>query len=221
MKVLVMGATGGSGVAAVQSLLAAGHEVTAFSRHAERLQALSDRLRVINGDAMKPADVAAAVRGHDAVVLTLGISESALRVRLRGSAGTPMDVRSAGTRNVIAAMRRHGVRKLVVQSSFGVGETRDKLPLLYWLIFKLLLKPQIADTEVQEREVRASGLDWVLAQPVNLTDALDASEAGLPFASAQGEVHGMQISRQRVGRFLAQAVVEPGYVGQSVALSAA
>ena len=216
MKVLVVGATGGSGIAAVQSLLAAGHEVTAFARHADRLRHLSDRLALVNGDAMKPADVAQAVRGHDAVVVTLGISESTLRVRLLGSSGTPMDVRSSGTRNVIAAMRRHGVRKLVVQSSFGVGESRDKLTFIYRMFFKLLLKPQIADTELQEREVRASGLDWVMVQPVNLTDA---AEEGRPFVSADGEVRGMKISRQRVGRFLAEAVQGSDYLGRSVALS--
>ena len=115
-------------------------------------------------------------------------------------------------------MRRHGVRRLVVQSSFGVGATRDKLPWLYRLMFALLLKPQIDDTERQEREVRASGLDWVIAQPVNLTDAF---EDAAPYASPNGEVRAMKVSRARVGRFLAEAASGPGYVGQSVALSAA
>jgi nucleoside-diphosphate-sugar epimerase len=87
-----------------------------------------------------------------------------------------MDIRSAGTRNVIAAMHRHGVRKLAVQTSFGVGETRHKLPFAYRLFFKLVLKPQIADMEHQEQMVRASGLDRVIAQPVNLTDRPDMAE---------------------------------------------
>src|SRR5687768_3042333 len=104
MKVLVVGATGGSGQAAVSALLGAGHEVTAFSRHAERLPAAA-RLRRVNGDVMDPPAVEAAVRGQDAVVVTLGITENALSVRLRGSTTTPIDVRSRGTRHTIAAMR--------------------------------------------------------------------------------------------------------------------
>lgn len=217
-KVLVVGATGGSGRAAVAELLARGHEVTAFARHADRLLSQHPQLKTINGDAMNPADMARAVEGQDAVIVTLGISENALRVRLFGSAGTPLDVRSAGTRNVIAAMRKHGVRKLVVQTSFGVGETRDKLPLAYRLLFQLLLKPQIADTEQQEQAVRASGLDWVIAQPVNLTDEVEDADA---FASPRGEVRGMKVSRRRVGRFLADAMQETSYVGNCVALSGA
>lgn len=217
MKVLVVGATGGSGRATVEALLSRGHEVTAFARRADRLGSLSDRVKVVNGDAMNSSDLERAVQGQDAVIVALGISENAFRVRLRGSAGTPINIRSAGTRNVIAAMHRHGLRKLVVQTSFGVGETRHKLPLLYRLFFKLVLKPQIADTEQQEQVVRASGLDWVIAQPVNLTDKPEMEAA---FASPDGEVRGMQISRKRVGRFLAEAIQSATYVGRSVTLSA-
>ncbi len=217
MKVLVIGATGGSGRAAVQSLLAAGHEVTAFCRNPRNLALSHPALRLHAGDAMVPADVDAAVAGHEAVVVTLGIREDALRVRLLGSRGTPMDVRSTGTRHVVAAMQRQGVRRLVVQSSYGVGESRGRLPFAWRLIFALLLKPQIADTEAQEQVVRASGLDWTLVQPVGLTDDNSAAEA---LASPLGEVRGMQVPRGAVGRFLASVVDGAQYLGRSVALSA-
>jgi len=216
MKVLVVGATGGSGRAAVDELLLRGHEVTAFSRHATTLEAVPGQLRAINGDATDPAAVDRVVRGQGAVIVTLGISENALRVRWLGASGTPMDVRSRGTRNVITAMRQHGVGKLVVQTTYGVGATRDRLPPLYRLIFWLVLRPQIADTEQQERAVRASGLDWVIAQPVSLTDD---PHQGLPFASPTGELGGMKVSRGSVGRFLVQAA-ESEFAGVSVALSA-
>jgi uncharacterized protein YbjT (DUF2867 family) len=217
MKVLVVGATGGSGRAAVKSLLAGGHTVTAFARRADTLAPMGAGLRCVNGDVLEPADIERAVDGQDAVIVTLGISESALRVRLAGSAGTAMNVRSAGTRNTIAAMRKCGVRKLVVQTSYGVGETRNRLTLMYRLVFALLLKPQIADTEVQEQLVRASGLDWVIVQPVNLTDQerVDAC-----FASPEGNRLGMTVSRAQVGRFLAEAAPGSHYLGRAVALSA-
>ncbi|MCM5679745.1 SDR family oxidoreductase [Schlegelella sp. S2-27] len=217
MKVLVIGASRGSGAAAVQALLAAGHEVTAFSRQSVASQGASPRLKAVAGDALQAGDLDRVMPGHDAVVVTLGISEDALRVRLRGPRDSPLDVRSRGTRQVIDAMRRHGVRRLVVQTSFGVGETRDKLPWLYRMMFALLLKPQIADTERQERAVRESGLDWVLAQPVNLTDG---DEADAVLASAQGDVRGMKVARRQVARFLAQAVGDRAWLGRSVALSA-
>ncbi len=215
-KVLVVGATGGSGRAAVEELLRQGHQVTAFSRSADTLAGLSDRLNIVNGDASDPDDLDRVMPGHDAVVVTLGITENPLRVRFFGPARTPLNIRSTGTRNVVAAMRKHGVRRLIAQTSYGVGETRGNLRLIDRLFFTLLLQPQIADTEVQEAEVRRSGVDWVLAQPVHLTDA-DAAEA--PFASEDGRVREWKITRKSVARFLAEAVATGRYVGQSIALS--
>jgi nucleoside-diphosphate-sugar epimerase len=215
MNILVVGATGGSGRAAVKELLGQGHTVTAFVRQTGLVQPAAG-LRVFGGDVMHQDDVDRAVAHHDAVIVTLGIRENPLLVRLRGSADTPMQIRSVGTAHVIEAMRRRGVSKLVVQSSYGVGETRDRLPLKWRLIFALLLKPQIADTEQQERLVRESGLTWVLAQPVALTDDNDPQP---PFASASGEVHSMSIARRRVALFLAAAATTGTYDRQSVAIS--
>jgi nucleoside-diphosphate-sugar epimerase len=216
MKVLVIGSTGGSGRAVVARLLAEGHVVTAFSRRGDRLGIDSEQLHTFSGDALDPADVARAVAGHDAVVVTLGISENPLRVRLLGPRHTPLDVRSRGTRNVIAAMRAHGLRRLVVLTSYGVGATKGRLRFIDRLFFSLLLKPQIRDTEVQNQDVIESRLDWVIAQPVHLTDA---DEDAVPFMSAEGATARMQVSRKSVARFLADAVASPKFVRQTVALS--
>jgi putative NADH-flavin reductase len=214
MKVLVFGASGGSGRAAVKQLVALGHEVSAFSRRAALDPALP--VRTIEGDVMHAADVDRAVAGQDAVIVTLGIRENPLRVRLLGPAHTPRDVRSAGTRNIIAAMRTHGVRKLIVQTSYGVGDTRERLGLIDRLFLALLLKPQIADTELQEADVVRSGLDWIVVQPVHLTDG--PTEA-MPCVSTAGDISGRKVSRSAVGRFLAHAVQNTSFVGKSVALS--
>ncbi|MBO0922873.1 SDR family oxidoreductase [Cellulomonas sp. zg-ZUI199] len=214
MQVLVVGATGGSGRAAVAELVARGHTVTALSRHGSTLA--GPGVRGVDGDATDAATVDAVVAGQDAVVVTLGISESPVRVRLRGPARTPADVRSRGTRTVVDAMRRHGVDRLVVQTSYGVGATRPLLPPATRLVFALLLAPQIADTERQARVVHSSGLDWVEVQPVNL---VDTDLPGPAFASVTGEQRGMTVSRTQVARFLVDAVEDDAYVGAGVALS--
>ena len=98
MKIVVFGATGGSGRAALEELLARGHEVTAFVRG--DAATLPAGARSVRGDVMNAADVERAVQGQDAVIVALGISENPLRVRLFGPARTPADVRSIGTRGV-------------------------------------------------------------------------------------------------------------------------
>lgn len=216
MDVLVVGGTGGSGRAAVDALRAKGHRVTVLARRAQAELGATPGVRAMDGDATVAGDVASAVRGQDAVVVALGIAESPLRVRLRGPAGTPLDVRSRGTAAVVAAMREHGVRRLVVQSSYGVGETRDRLPLSSRLVFALLLKPQIADHEVQERIVRESGLDWTLVQPVYLTDGEEPAAT-----AADGSVEGMKVSRRAVGGVLARLATASDDVGRCVSVSGA
>lgn len=132
---------------------------------------------------------------------------------------TPLDVRSAGTRIVVDAMREAGVKKLIVQTSYGVGDSRGRLPLKWKTIFALLLKPQIEDTELQESIVKASGLDWVLVQPVGLTDDDNADEK--PFVSTEADAREMRISRRSVARWIAAALPRADFVGRSVALSGA
>ena len=215
MKVLVIGSTGSSGRAVVKELETRGHEVTAFTRRADAFEPRG-WLTIHEGDVMDPASVDAAVAGHDAVVVTLGIAESALAVRLRGSQRTPMNVRSAGTRHVIEAMHRHGVDRLVVQTTYGQGETAGRLTPLWRLAFALVLQPQIRDTRIQEQIVRDSGLDWVLVQPVSLTD--DADHVA-PFASVDGDVTGMKVSRTAVARVHADAVTSDQWRHRTVSVS--
>ena len=215
-KILVVGATGGSGRAAVAALTAAGHHVTAFSRSAGTLNAEFGDIATIDGDVMHHADVDQAVAGQDAVVVTLGITENPFRVRLLGPARTPIDVRSRGTSNVIDAMNHHGVSRLVVQSSFGVGPTRPLLGRVDRLFFSLVLKPQITDTEAQETLVRSSGLDWNLIQPVHLTDdAIDAE----PFQSTTGETRKMKVSRSSVGHAIRAVVDDSSVSYETVSVS--
>ncbi|MEU5844419.1 NAD(P)-binding oxidoreductase [Rhodococcus sp. NPDC047139] len=214
MKVLVIGATGGSGRAAVAALLDRGHDVTALVRNPGIAESFTDRVTIVAGDAVRSADIEHALHGQDAVVVTLGIHENPLRVRLLGPARTPLDVRSRGTRTVVDAMRRHGARRLIVQTSYGTGPTRDRLPTRYRLMFRALLGPQIADTERQDALVRSSDLDWTIVQPVNLTDS-DDDEATV----SDGDVSSWAVPRRAVGRVLADLVERPEYARATVAVS--
>lgn len=216
MKVIVLGATGGTGRATVRELLDGGHEVTAFSRHADSLGLQSERLHTVVGDAMNAADVERAVAGQDAVVVSLGVNDNPVKVQLTHRSKTPLTVCSEGTRNVIEAMKKQGPRRLVVVSAYGVGETRDKVPMLFRFIYRVLLKEQIADKERQEQLIRDSGLDWVIVQPVGLTNAEPKRDA---FASARGETRHNIVPRRSVARFLADAIGGSQYVHQSVTLS--
>lgn len=216
MNTLVIGASRGTGRLVTSALLDRGHQVTALARSAGTHDA-DPRARVVAADVLDPAALAAAVAGHEAVVVTLGISDNPLLVRLGRPTGTPPDIRSRGTAAVVAAMQAGGVRRLVVQTTYGLGETAAGLDRVNRLVFALLLKPQIEDSARQEEVVRASNLDWTLVRPVNLTDVRTDSPAHVD--PGHGNV-GMKVSRHQVARVIAEAVDDPGTRHQALAVSA-
>ncbi len=170
MKILVVGGSRGTGAAVVAELAERGHLVTAYARSAGGVGRGSEEVRYVAGDVLDRDALSKAMVGQDAVAVTLGIPDNPFRVRLTGRASSPLDIRSSGTRAVIDAMREHGVRRLVVQSTYGIGETYAQLPFGLKLFFTLAIRPQVRDHERQEQLVRESGLDWTILRPVVLND---------------------------------------------------
>ncbi len=223
MDILVVGATRGTGRAVTDTLVADGHTVTAFGRTATATfdadpPAGPGTLHAVDGDALDPEAVAKAVAGQDAVVVTLGISDNPVTVRLLRRATTALDVRSRGTAVVLDAMRSQRVRRVVVQTTYGQGDTWSRLNLQWKATFRLLLWPQLQDSARQEELVRASGLDWTIVRPVSLTD--DATTAPAEVRD-DGTVASFHLARGQLARVHADAVTSPDRVGQVLAVSAA
>ena len=215
MRVLVFGTTRGTGKAVVRALLRDGHQVTSFARDTSKLDPLPG-LAMVSGDAMHPDDVAQAVEGHDAVVVSLGITLQRFGPVYRAPRGGPPYVCEAGTRNIIAAMRAASVARLVCVTAFGVGDTRHAPPLWFKVIFRLFMRELMADKERQEELVKASGLDWTLVQPVGLTDR---AATGKWLASTSGKIGRSMVSRADLAAFLAAELSEPKHVRETVAFS--
>ncbi|MGD0839369.1 MAG: NAD(P)H-binding protein, partial [Polyangia bacterium] len=95
---------------------------------------------------------------------------TASATRLRAFKDNP-NYFSQGTGYIIAAMKHHGVSRLVVLSAFGTGESRRVANFIFdKLLISFLLKIPFQDHERQERMVRESGLDWVIVRPTRLTN---------------------------------------------------
>jgi uncharacterized protein YbjT (DUF2867 family) len=222
MDVLVVGASRGSGAAVVRALAADGHRVMAFARTASTADLGPDEtpgggeVVRVDGDVMDADALDKAMVGQEAVVVALGISDNPMAVRLLRRADTPLDVRSEGTRRVVEAMQRGGVRRLVVQSTYGLGETRRRLTWQLKAFFSLVIAPQVRDTERQEEIVRGSGLDWTLVRPVVLTD--EQTDAP-PHVDAGDDFAGLEVARSQVARAEVDALLDPATVGKTLTVS--
>jgi uncharacterized protein YbjT (DUF2867 family) len=208
MKVIVFGATGTIGRLFVERGLADGHQVTAFARNPHRLEVKHPKLRLVTGDALNENDVAQAIAGHDAVVVTLG-----------AGASRKSTIRSQGTRNIIAGMKANGVRRLICQSTLGTHESRPNLNF-WWrrVMFGLILRPVYLDHQLQENLVRDSGLDWTIVRPSAFTDAAVPGKLREGFGPAEQGLN-LKITRLEVADFLRRQLNEHRYWGKAVAIS--
>ena len=216
-KILVVGASGGSGRNTVKALVSQGYEVTALSRKASEV--FSEPVRTIDGSALDERTLKFAIEDQDAVIVTLGISENHIRTRLLGPKKTPMNIRSEGTQKVIKMMHALGVKRLIVQTTYGSGPSSNMLRTIDKLFFDLILRPQIDDTDIQDKLVRDSQLDWTIIQPVHLSDEENATTT--IYASSAYDVADWSITREQVGEYNAQIISDPSTVGQTMSLSTA
>jgi putative NADH-flavin reductase len=160
-RILIVGATGGTGRQLVSQALERGYAVTAFVRDASRLAIDDPRLTVVRGDVLDPASVDAAMRGQDAVLSALGHRRYFY----------PARILSQGTRNILHAMEASGVRRLVCETSLGIGDGAFRLGLYYtFFTIPLILPFYFWDKARQERLLAASRVDWVIVRPAVLTN---------------------------------------------------
>lgn len=206
MKITVVGGNSGTGAQIVRIAAEAGHEVTCLSRGGSA--SLPDGVRDLRGDSLQPQVAREAVAGADAVVITVGGS--------RGSSRHRTEV----TRSVIAAMREEGVRRLIVQSSLGVGDSMKLMPRPMQLFAKAVLGRALADHEEQEAAVEASGLDWTVVRPGGLTDG-PPTAAYIAQETAEGRPMNGRISRADVATHVVRILDDASTYSRALSMGTA
>lgn len=206
MKVLIFGSTGSMGRQLVRLALAQGHDVAAFVRDPAKLDVEHSNLEIIQGDAMELSSVEKAVRGCEAVLCSLGV----------GRKGT---VRAEGTRNIILAMEKAGVRRLICQTTLGVGDSRDNLNFFWkYVMFGGLLRPAYADHVLQEDYVKESQLAWTIVRPAAFTDGECTGEYRHGFPATDKSIK-LKISRADVADFMLKQLTDDTYLHGSPGVS--
>jgi len=209
MNLAIFGATGRTGRHVVEQALAAGHTVRALVRDPAKLPAGHERLTVVQGDVLDPESVDQVVAGADVIVSVLGHAPN-----------VPKDVLTVAMKHILAAMQKHGVRRLVSLTGAGVADPQDRPRLwnkaIAWLLARL--QPELlADSERQAELIRASDRDWVIVRVPRLTDQprTDSYRVGMV-----GQGTGALISRADAADFLLKQVEDTRYLRQAPMISA-
>jgi len=207
MRIAILGASGKTGQPLIAEALARGHEVIAIVRTPEKL--VIDDARVIKrkGDAFDEASVIAALEGADAVITTVGKTD------LRDKR---VNLSTAAHRAVVAGMRKHGIRRLLVISSIGAAQGVKRKG---WRrnIYLYLRRKYYSDMYQMEQEVLSSGLDvTVLRAPM----LYDGSQTGnYRIIEDENYLNELRLARADLAHFLLQDVADNKWVNRTIAIA--
>jgi putative NADH-flavin reductase len=207
LKLIVLGATGGTGLEIVQRAIEHGHSVTAFVRSPERLRPFQDRITVTQGDLLNNAELERVIEGHDAVVSGFGprvpVSKADANLLQRFAVA------------LTSAMLRAEVRRVIVESVAFLF--KDSIIPPAYLLGRMLFPGIVADSSAMEDVFARSGLDWTIVRPPQLTDKpytgnYRVRQSHLPR-------FGFKISRADVADFMIKAVENPFLIRRIVGIS--
>ena len=203
-RILVLGATGGTGRLIVGQALARGYDVAALVRSPEKARGL-DGAKLIAGDARDETTLRRALEGREAVISALGTAASPVR---------EVTLLSSATRALVDAMKAEGVARLVAITGIGAGDSAGHGGFLFdHVIFPLLLRKVYADKNRQEAIVGNSGLDWVLVRPTVLNDK--PGRGTIRMLTDLSGFHGGTIARADVAGFVLDQVRDGTWLHRS------
>jgi len=208
MKITVIGASAGVGLAVVRRALDRGHEVTTLSRRLETLPE-HPKLTRVRGSSTNMQDVRQAVQGAEVILVTLGT----------GSSTQPTTLYSDSARLLLETLRDLGASPpLIVLTGFGAGDSWDFNSCLMKVMFNLLLKAVYADKSAMERFISSSYPAWEMVRPGRLTNGPETGRYRVQTSLLPGMRVGA-ISRADVAHFMLTEAENPSHLGQYPALS--
>ncbi len=208
MKLAIFGGTGKTGKYLVEQALAEGNHVTALVRNPSKLSIQNHHLTVVQGEVGNAAAVERTMAGADAVISVLGPTTNAPEFHI-----------SAGIQNIVAAMKKQGVRRLIVSTGAGVADPNDEPKLFHHLMnfaLTLVSRNVYEDMKRMVDIVRASDLDWTIVRVPMLTDDPKTGRVQVGYV---GKGMGPRITRADMADFILKQVSDRQFVRQAPAIS--
>jgi putative NADH-flavin reductase len=208
-RILIVGATGGTGRQLVSQALERGYAVTALVRDPAKLQIDHPQLTVVQGNVLDEQSVAAAMHGQDAVVSALGHKRFFY----------PTRILSEGTKNILRAMETNSVSRLVCQTSLGVGDSAWRMGVYFtFFTIPVVLPFYFWDKTRQERIIAESKAEWVIVRPGMLSNAQKRGKYRHGFQIGN-YFWTVRISRADVAAFMLDQLESDTYLRAAVGVS--
>jgi putative NADH-flavin reductase len=211
VKLTIFGGTGEAGRQLIEQALAEGDDIVAFARNPLKLALHHEHLTVVQGDLHDKAGIERAVNGADAVISLLGPRPG------EDSKSNPL---TQGTRNIIAAMKRFSVRRLIVVSTPSASAPNDLPDLKFKMlvsIIKTTMRPVYEEIVSVAQIVQNCDLDWTIVRVSILNNNPEFGKVRIGYLG-RGEV-GTQLSRADMAGFILDELKNARYIRQMPAIS--
>lgn len=209
-KVLLLGATGRTGKVLLRQMLDRGYDVNILIRDRESI-VTHQNLSVFEGTLTEENALKKAIEGCQAVISTLNVSRTSdfPWAKLR----TPDDFLSQTISNVIRLGRGFEIKRVIVLSAWGVGDSNSEIPWWFnWLINNSNIGAAYRDHERQENVLINSGIDYTIIRPVGLINSKKDKKVLVSLGSSAKPA--LTISRHNVARFIISSLEGDLYLNQ-------
>jgi putative NADH-flavin reductase len=210
MNVLILGATGASGKLVTDKALAAGHDVTVYVRNPAKVSASGPALKVIEGQLADTAALVSAITGQDAVISLLGPSGR--------SSGTPY---SSAMGEIVSAMERAGVRRLIATATPSDADPKDRSTLSFRLSIAMIKRfagTAYVDLAAMGQIIRQSNLEWTIVRLPWLTSKPNRRPVAAGYLGDPG-VRLFFLSRDCLADFLIGQLTDRHWIRQAPVIS--
>jgi putative NADH-flavin reductase len=214
MKILIMGITGRTGSLVAEEAIKRGHKVVGIAHDPGRITL--KEAEIVQGTPCDFDTVRKALVGCDAVISTLNtFSKSA---GMFGKIKTPVNVMSVSIANVVKAMKEKEIKRIVVMTALGVGDSEKEVASFFRFIVKISnIKYAYADHDAQEKVLENSNLDWTVVRPVMLTDK-NENLSILSNLRGIGKIKS-SISRNAVAHFMLDCIEKGKFIKEKPGIS--
>jgi uncharacterized protein YbjT (DUF2867 family) len=211
----ILGGSGRTGGLIIDYALSKGHTVTALLRDPSKLTARTG-VAVVQGAPTNRSDVDGAIDGAAAVIVALNSSRRSDTPWAKPV--SPPRLMADSVANATAAMTTRGIRRIVVLSASGVGDSLSRQPLpLRWMFTRTNLKYTYADHNLVDTEIRDTDTDWTLLRPVAFNKNPEAGKIAV--TDIHGPTPSWSISRAAVAQFAVDVIDNGAHIHEAPIIS--
>lgn len=210
MNVTIFGGTGATGLLVIQKALSAGHSVTAFARTPSKITIQHSNLSIIAGGLTDLDKIETAVKNADAIISVLGPTGKSKGL-----------VISNGIKNIIAAMKKSGVKRLIATATPSYKDGNDKFQFGFAFgvfMVKALLKDTYQDIVETGEQIAKSQLDWTIVRLPMLSNNPSKGKLNIGYIG-DGKVKLFSLTRTDLADFLTQQLDDKTYLRQAPVIS--